>query len=130
MKSRTATFSLCATILLSSGCGWLTVTPPQVESHSASFDGNERNSGILGTNQAGLWILTPHAYDRAVTLVKLQPKLRAYNGNFQLATPLRRQFWTGNIDGLAPYTNGTWTADNQTMTDLLLLNQWRKQAGL
>lgn len=69
-------------LLILVGC---TVTPVPVKDSQASWDQNQQNSGLIGFDNEGFAIITPHARDRYNSLTELyaghfSPKLKADEG--------------------------------------------------
>lgn len=93
-----------------SGCG--TVVPTTVPSASASFDGNDQNSGIVAARPDG-FAVTPHFRDRYNALIA------RYGRDF--AVPLR-------VDGGLTH-NGQWIIDRQHLAKFLEMSAWSR-AGL
>jgi hypothetical protein len=98
--------------MLLGGCAG-TVRPTLVTSAQASWDGNRQNSGLIGRDTAGNFILTPHAHDRYVALVSLY----ATNFNPKL-TP---------EPGLSQTSTNTFLMDAQHMEYFARMSRWKKQ---
>ncbi len=100
------------------GC---TVTPKRAVDNVASFDGGKQNSGVLGyyTNSVGeqFLILSPNARARYNALIA------SYGGTNYFLPPLAPD------DGIAPFTNGTFTIDARHEVDFRLMNGWRKNVS-
>lgn len=91
-----------------------TVTPHAIESHIASFDGNEQNSGIISVNANG-WVVTPHLRDRYNALVKI------YGGDFKPRIE--------KDDGIRELPSGNYLLDKQHAVYFLEMVAWQR-AGL
>lgn len=103
--------SACLLLVLAS----CTVTPKIVKDAGASFDGNARNSGLIGYDPAGRGILTPHARDRYHALIEMYGK--------RFDPPLRAG------DGLLPTATNTVLIDAEHLVDFATMNGWRKAEG-
>lgn len=68
-----ATMLLVSFLALGAGCG--TVTPVKVRDTVASYDGNDRNSGLLKLLKGGGSVMTPHAIERYNGLIERYGKL-------------------------------------------------------
>lgn len=106
--------SLMLTVFL---CSCSTVTPPaQVTTDTASFDGNDQNSGLVSMLNDGSAIITEHARERYNALVavyasKFTPKLKQDDG----VQP------AGVVQG-----KGLYQIDAQHLVMFVQMNQWRK----
>lgn len=97
-------------LVIVSGCG--TVTPKQVTSAAASFDGSERNSGFIGWTTNGFGIITPHARDRYNALIA------DYGVRFH--PPLKPDY------GITPTPTNTFTITPEALSDFATMNRWRR----
>ena len=93
---------------LSVGC---TVTPAAISSTQASYDGTERNSGILASVEGG-YTVTARFRER-------------YNG----LIASYGSAWSPAIAadyGLTPRIDGTWLCSAEAMEKFLVMNAWRR----
>ena len=88
-----------------------TVTPRQVKSQVASWDGTNQNSGFIGFDAAGNGIITPHARDRYNALVDVFGK--------QFQPPVNRD------DGVTATATNTYVIDPQHLDYFMRMNRWR-----
>jgi len=98
-------------LCLQSGCV-STVTPTVVKSTTASWDGAEQNSGLLGWTTNGLAIITPHARDRYNALVGEYGK--------QFAPTLVWNY------GIGTTSSNAFTITPEALADFARMNRWRK----
>jgi len=89
-----------------------TQIPPAVHSSTASFDGREQNSGILGED-AGLFHVTPHFHDRFTAMASTYGQ--------RLTPPL------DTTRGVTALPDGTYTFDAEAMASFLRMNRWRRE---
>lgn len=94
------------------GCG--TVAPKPVKA-SASWDGTNQNSGFIGWAAGGCGVLTPHAYERYNSLIKV------YGDRFHPPLTEGR--------GVIGYTNGTYLFTPEAISDFAAMNRWRRMEG-
>jgi len=102
-------------ITLLIGC---TITPKQVESNSASYDGGEKNSGFIGwttNNSICYGVITFHAKDRYNSLIKI------YGKRFE--PPLKENYGI-ILDGRTTSTNYYITLEG--LSKFSEMNRWRK----
>lgn len=90
-----------------------TITPHQVQSSQASWDGNEQNSGFIGFDAAGNGIITWRAHSRYIGLIadygyRFTPKLEA-------------------DEGTTLTTTNTWLIDGQHLAYFDKMSRWKKQ---
>lgn len=91
-----------------------TVVPtPAVVPASASFDGAEQNSGIVGVQPDGLFIVTSHLRDRYNALVAVYGR--------EFAPPLSSD---SGLSPVGPFDR--WTMTPQAMADFATMVQWRR----
>jgi hypothetical protein len=110
--------ALLSSLLLLSvvvGCSTLStqptiIQPISAETETPSYDGAERNSGILSDAEGG-FIVTPHFRDRYNALI------RGYGNRF--SHPLKKD------DGVNR-RGDVYFIDNQHMVYFLTMNQWFK----
>jgi len=95
--------------VLISGCG--TVTPERVRSEAASYDGNERNSGVIASTAEG-FIVTTHFRARYNALIAV------YGEDFRPALP--------TDEGIRALDAGRWLIDKAHMVKFLEMNAWAK----
>jgi len=91
-----------------------TITPKQVESSSASYDGSEKNSGFIGwttNNTICYGILTPHARDRYNSLITTYKK--------RFTPPLTKDY------GLT-YNNPNYYITLEALSKFAEMNRWHK----
>ena len=100
-----------AIALACTGCTTVTPTPADVPA-VASFDGAEQNSGIVGVQTDGLFIVTSHLRDRYNALAA------EYGAAF--APPLVPD------SGLAPAGADRWTMTPEAMANFATMVQWRR----
>lgn len=91
-----------------------TVTPTRLRDSTASFDGNQQNSGFLGFTPDGAGVLTPKARARYNGLIEV------YGGTNYFRPPLKMD------SGLTPFTNGTFQIDAEHLVKFGQMNRWRK----
>jgi hypothetical protein len=104
----TGMLMLLAVIGLSS----CTVTPKTVRDKTASFDGNQQNSGFLGYDGEGYGIITSNA------LARYNGLIAKYGERY--APPLKPNA------GVTPHTNGTFRIDNAHDVRAREMNRWRR----
>ena len=101
-----------ALALACTGCTTVTPTPADVPA-AASFDGTEQNSGIVGVQPGGIFVVTAHLRAR-------------YNS---LIADYGREFAPAIVAdyGLAPIA-GTdrWTMTPESMANFAIMVQWRR----
>ena len=102
---------------LIAGCS-TTVTPKAFQDQTASYDGGQLNSGLIGfyTNDARVvsMVVTPHFRDRYNAMIP------TFGTNFQPALKLDA--------GIEPFTNGTSLLDLEHLVKFTTMNRWRKQS--
>lgn len=101
-----------ALALACTGCTTVTPTPADVPA-VASFDGAEQNSGIVGVQPGGLFVVTAHLRAR-------------YNS---LIADYGREFAPAIVAdcGLAPIDGtGRWTMTPEAMANFATMVQWRR----
>ena len=115
--------TLAALVLLMLFASACTVTPVQVKSRQASFDGNQQNSGLVAFQPDGSAVITPHAHDRYTNL------LASFGKDLPLPPkyPEEGMFQTnGTFAGYG--TNvPVWIMDAQHLNYFKAMNRWRKQ---
>ncbi len=105
---------LLAAFLAVASVGCSTVVPRAVnEPDQPSFDGNEQNSGVVASTEAG-FIVTAHFRDRYNALVAI------YGGDFLPALT--------HDAGLMEIEAGRWQMTRQAMRKFLEMNAWRRAA--
>ncbi|HEX2099178.1 MAG TPA: hypothetical protein VHF69_00860 [Candidatus Synoicihabitans sp.] len=95
--------------LMLPGCG--TVTPAPARSEQASFDGTERNSGVLELTETGA-VVTPRARDRYNVLVDLYGKA-----------------WAPRIredHGVTKRSDGNYEMTNEALEKFIVMSDWRR----
>lgn len=107
---RMAVFCAAAAVIIC-GCA-RTVAPRPVADQTASWDGNEQNSGFIGYAPDGSGIITSHAQARYNALVVL------FGSRF--VPPLRPG------DGLKATGTNTWMIDAQHLEYFTRMNRWHK----
>lgn len=103
-----------AAFMTLAGCAG-TVRPGTAHAKTASWDGNEQNSGFLGFDPlTGNGVMTPHARERYNGLIA------SYGGRF---TPALHQ-----DAGLWPTGTNTFLIDAEHLADFARMNRWRRGA--
>lgn len=110
MKFSRFLFAVCAIASLSGCVG--TVTPKKVYSQSASYDGNDQNSGVLSISKDG-GIVTGDWRARYNALIVKYGR--------SLTSPI-----TSPDAGLMIQPDGTYHATLQTMVNMAVMNDWRR----
>jgi hypothetical protein len=108
-----ATKLLISFCLVALAVGCTTVTPRQVESPTASWDGTNQNSGFIGWTADGSGIITPHARDRYNGLIDIYGK--------RFIPPLVFDY------GIQPTAANTFTITPEALSDFATMNRWRKK---
>lgn len=101
---------LCAIALVVVGCS-STITPTQVSSEQASFDGTEQNSGIVSAVDGG-YVITERARARYNELVA------AYGSVWSPAI--------GADYGVTPYSDGRYYITNEAASKFRTMNLLKK----
>ncbi len=111
--SALAALLLAAMLTAPAGCkNSETVTPRIVRDSTASFDGSVQNSGLIGFDDAGNAILTPHARDRFNALVAVYGK--------RFAPPLTADY------GITPTATNTFLITKEALVKFGQMNSMRK----
>lgn len=111
---------LCILTLALVGCT-TTVTPPPVPAHEASWDGSERNSGVISTDNQG-FLVTPAFVSRYKALIKIYgDSTDDITGLPFFTPPLSSDF------GLSQ-ENNQWHISPAGMAAMIRMSQW-KRAG-
>jgi hypothetical protein len=100
-------------IVLASGCS-TTLVPIVPTATVASWDGTNQDSGLIGTNLLGRWIITAHARDR-------------YNG---LVLDYGIEFYppVDKDDGIQPTEDPTrYQIDQQHLAYFAAMNRWKRE---
>lgn len=110
--------SLALVLLLACSCG--TVTTKTNDSHTASYDGNAQNSGILAIAPAGGRIVTPHYRDRYNALIDL------YGDQFD--PPLKHDEGVAvNVKTLGGFSEmSSWIIDKEHHLKFGQMIQWKR----
>lgn len=90
-----------------------TIVPHEVESKTASFDGNVQNSGFLGFDVEGSARITANARGRYNSLIEI------YGRDAKLVKD----------QGLSPNSDGSWSITKECLVKFLEMSDW-KRAGL
>lgn len=101
-----------ALALACTGCTTVTPTPADVPA-AASFDGTEQNSGIVGVQADGTFLVTAHLRDRYNALIATYGSL--------FAPPLSPDSGLSAVSGSA-----LWQMTPQAMADFATMCQWRR----
>ena len=117
--------------LLAVGPGCTNTIPNVTVSHGAAYDGNDRNSGFIGWDQAGNGILTASAVERYNLLMvrygtKFVPPVRPSEGVSFAGTNIV-MYVSGKPDGLSG-TN-LWRIDKQHLVSFATAARWARQEG-
>ena len=100
-------------IVLSSGCA-STLVPIVPTATVASWDGTNQDSGLIGQNLLGRWIITAHARDRYNSLVK--------DYGIYFYPPVDKD------DGVEPTTDPThYQIDQQHLAYFATMNRWKRE---
>jgi hypothetical protein len=110
--SAIATVVFATMLFICASCS--TVVPKGVESSGASFDGNERNSGVIGWTAQGL-LITPRAMARYDDLVSV------YGRDYQPAI--------SQGHGAARQPDGNYVLTREAAAKFDEMSRWRR-AGL
>lgn len=112
--ARKATW-LAAAVAAIGLAGCLTVVPDKVQPKQASIDGNVANSGLIGTNALGEFVITQGAYERFEWLrqhygSRLRPPLVAGVG--VAPNPEQTNTWVMDGERLVDFEEMTYMANN------------------
>lgn len=96
---------------------YTTITPQKIADSSASFDGNERNSGLIALSRSGGAIVTPRARERYNGLIAL------YGRHF--TPPLTEDY--GVTVGFAAGAPKNYTLTKEALVKFATMNRWKKE---